>query len=1475
MRNVLVVAALALVGVACQPFLPPTPPDAAGAVVPAPASSAASVVAATAEPGDAVIRARKPDVPPVPAEVAPPASPRLGEAKAKDLDQKVQAYFAGHAGTRVYVQVDKPMYQPGETIWVKSWDLRARTLANDVADGSVTYELINPKGAVVLSKLVREQRGTGTNDFEIPADAVGGEYTLRVTAPDGTRGERPVIVNTYEPPRIKKKLEFVRKAYGAGDEVTATVEVKRPTGEAMANLPLTAAVRLDGQDLPRVKLTTDRMGEGLVRFKLPDQIEIGDGLLTVLVEDGGITESVSKSIPIVLKKVQFSFFPEGGQMVAGLPGRLYFEAKNTLGKPADVEGRVVDQVGNAVATFSTHKNGLGRMAFTPGTGKTYHAEILKPVGVVEKYPLPLAAESGCVLRAFDDLDGELTAVRVAVQCSQAQDVVVTAFQRESLLDSAVVKVTEGVPAVVHLEPRDNVMKRAQGIARVTVLDESYAPLAERLVYRNRRAGMKVDVRAHRPTYSPREQVTLAVTTTGGGGQPVAAELAMSVVDDTVVSFADDKTGHMLSRLFLEPEFADKVEEPNFYFDLSEEKSALAMDLLVGTRGWRRFEWQQVLNPPRPTVATSKGMALEGAGGAMAVDMMAAMPADKAELREVAAEAVLGAMDDEAPVRRGGERARPQRAMPPPPAAAPPQPAAPRMAVAAPAPPAPAKPMAQPVARAEAPAEPQAEVAHEKKKDMAAGRAMPVGKVADAIARARAAKGLQERKPMAIADRDMAEENVAFAKEQAMGWAPVRVFPAPSYRGDHAGPRTDFRETIHWQPNVRTGADGKATVTFYLSDAITSFRIFTEGVGSGMAGRDEAVVQSKLPFSMTVKLPLEVSAGDKVLMPLTLSNEKDRPLDVELDASFGELLSLDKPAEGGQPKLAAGARHSVFYPLTVTGQKGHSKVGFFASAGGLKDEFTRDVVVTPLGFPQQASWSGRVSGTESREFDLGDVVAGSAEATIKVYPSPVATMISGLEGMLREPSGCFEQTSSTNYPNVMVMTYLKEHDIADSRLVERSQKLMDSGYRRLVGFETPQKGYEWFGGAPGHEALTAYGILEFADMKRVYPDVDDAMVKRTAAWLKGRRDGKGGYLRDPKALDSFGSAAPEVTNAYITYSLTEAGILDFPEEIDAQSKVAAETKDEYLLALATNTMLNVPARKSEGVKAAGRLAALQGKDGAWVRADHSITRSTGSNLHIETTALAVMALLKTGAHRGEVEKGVAWMQNNRGGFGQWGATQATVLALKAMTRYAQANRKMDAPGAVTVTINGSPAGEVRYEAGSREPVTITADAKLFRTGKNTIALVHKGKDAVPFTVGVDYRAVKPATSPQCSVDLKTSLERTEVKMGENVRANVVVTNKTAGGLPMTLARVGIPGGLAFQTWQLKELKEKGLIAFYETNPREVILYFRDMKPSEAKSLPLDLVATVPGEYTAPASSAYLYYTNDHKTWVDALKAKVVP
>ena len=93
--------------------------------------------------------------------------------------------------------------------------------------------------------------------------------------------------------------------------------------------------------------------------------------------------------------------------------------------------------------------------------------------------------------------------------------------------------------------------------------------------------------------------------------------------------------------------------------------------------------------------------------------------------------------------------------------------------------------------------------------------------------------------------------------------------------------------------------------------------------------------------------------------------------------------------------------------------------------------------------------------------------------------------------------------------------------------------------------------------------------------------------------------------------------------------------------------------------------------------------------------------------------------------------------------------------------------------------------------------------------------------------------------------------------------------------MTMAIIGIPAGFSAQPWQLKEMQEHGVIDFYEIIGNNIACYYRDLAPNEQKQINFDLKAEIPGEYDAPASSAYLYYTNENKTWVGLDRVFVNP
>ncbi len=1338
--------------------------------------------------------------------------------KLDKMSSQIADYFARNPTQRAYVMTDKPLYQPGETIWFRA-DLRATSSLVSKSQMGMNATLTSPRGAIVAQKRILAKEGVAQNDFALDPEIEGGEYTIQLAADDGTVETKKIIINTYEAPRLKKSLEFVRKAYGEGDTVTAAIEIKRATGEAFADKALTGIVTVDDVEVARVPLKTDKAGTTTAKFQLPAKIARGDGLLTILADDSGVTESIQKRIPIVMKTMQMSLFPEGGDLVEGVPGRVYFMAKNTLGKPADIEGRVVDDKGATVAELTSVHDGLGKFELVPNADRTYRVEITKPAGITQTFDVPAAKSGGCVVRGVDESASRL---HVAAICSTSRTVFVEAVLREKRVAAGAIEVEAGKPALVEL-PIDGAL---QGVLRVTLFSTKQEPLSERLVYHGRGQNLKVSMTADRKTYSPRDPVKLKIQTTDAAGKPVKANIGVAVVDDTVLAFADDKSSKILSKLYLEPELGitpdDPLEEASYYFG-GKSDAVAAMDALLATRGYRRFEWQPVFAPPPPPMPTSTSMRwAEGAD-------MAAVPQ-----------------------------------------AAPPVP----MEVAKPEPKLDEKKPAKGMPRGEV-------VVAAKRVRANAGPVIAAGLVAKDKAKAEQKKEAERpwrggggRAQFAADDAWDGDEEMN--GRRVAGWSPVRVFPVPQYTKNYDGPRTDFRETIYWNASVDTGADGVATVSFPVSDAVTSFRATVEGVStSGIAGGGDVVIQSKMPLALDARLPVEVTSGDKIKLPVTLTNETDSDIDADLTASFGAAFKL-ATNPSGKIHLRAGEKKSLFFPLEVVATDGEGNVSLAVTARGLEDKLEKKIRVVPLGFPFEVSASGTAKGgiAQKHAFDLAGALPGSIKATVTMYPSPVASMTKGMEAMIREPGGCFEQTSSSNYPNIMVLSYLASSDAADAQLVQKTQGTLDRGYKLLTGYETKQKGYEWFGQTPGHEALTAYGLMEFADMGKVY-DVDQAMVARTADWLMSRRDGKGGFLRSTQALDSFGRAGEQTTNAYIMWALAEAKrTKGMATELAAVKKLGEATKDPYLLALVANAALLEKLPEADSfVK---KLAALQDKDGSFPGAKESITMSGGESLTIETTALATLALIKASPnseYESQIRRAVDWTNSKRGGFGQWSNTQATILGLKAMTAYTEYAKQMQASGAATLVINGQPAGTIAFEKGRKDALVWDDLASKLKPGKNTIEIKLDSAAALPYSIAVEYRSARPDSDPAAKVNVSTQLAKDTVKLGEAVKLRARVENKTADGLPMTLARVGIPGGLTFQTWQLKELRDKGAIDFYETRPREVILYWRALAPSAKKDIDLDLIAATPGAYEAPATSAYLYYTAEDKTWVAPVKVTV--
>jgi hypothetical protein len=1419
----------------------------------------------------------------------------------RELKKKTLEYASQAPEDRLYLALDKPFYEPGETIWFSIFIRDGETLKPSQKSDIVHVELLNPKGTVEKTLNLIARKGISGADFNLPAEAAGGLYKIRAytnwmkNEGEHTSFEREIQVQELVLPNLKMKLDFEKKAFGAGDEVIAKLELNSNENKPLAKQEIKYSVNLGGKNwLSKVGIT-DNEGLNYIHFKLPDALSTSDGLLNVIIDYKGNAESISQAIPIVRNKIQLSIFPEGGDLVNGTESQVAFSALNEFGKPADVSGDVVTTTGILVTIFSSFHQGMGVFSLKPQEGLRYVLRINTPRGINETYPVPEALLRGYVMHVDASKESELN---ISVLSTETENLSVVAQVRGKIYYSTEL---EAKPGINHIIFPTNAFPA--GVAQISLFDAKGIARCERLAFVNARKQLLVQIETDKEKYLPREKVKMTIHVKDDRGLPMPANLSLSVVNDQLLSFAADKTGNLLSSLLLEQDIQCKVEEPAFYFNAKEAKAATALDYLMMTAGWRRFSWEKVMAGDIPAAnypgekAILGGVVMDAATGKTVAN--ARIKCNGAEyVSDASGHFLLSKTDLYEPTTMfftadGFQQANRSvqsydqnlvvylynvnysnqyRNYPAAGAGLPGM--APQMAVPA---------GEEVIEREEFDADAKviaqqkhlrgrAEAKHDKPEDknlvVLKKEKQPDNNKSNAL------QGMKA----SVADdrlRVFGNDEGFNAGANPTVYYRARKFPETTYvKTNDVQTRMDFRNTVYWNPNVEIDRSGKKTVEFYLSDDITSFRASAEGLAvDGMPGRSEKTFFSQLPFELRAKLPIELASDDVVSIPLTLSNNTDNPLGGILHVEVPEgLQELSKTPE--IQTIMPGKSKTIYLDYKVLSKTGEQNFTVSFKSCGLSDAVSQKLKIVSKGFPQTLSFSGQETDKEY-SFSMSHVIAGSVSASFTAFPNVVSDLMKGVEGILREPYGCFEQTSMSSYPNALVLDYLKSTDSKDDKTLTLASNLLEKGYKRLITFETKDRGYEWFGSNPGHEALTAYGLMQFTDMKKVGQEVDEQMMSRTIQWLNSRKDGKGGFLRSNEAADAFGRATEDITNAYIVYALSEAGFTDLKKEFASAAEKAFKSNDPYQLALLACAGFNLK-EKEKANQALAQLLSQQSKKGSWTGLSQSVTCSTGQSLEIETTSLVILAMLKSPAPDVQtINSAVHYLVGSRNGTGTFGNTQGTILALKALTSYAKFNRKTNESGTVEVYVDGRKVATKDYQAGEKGNFVVGGlEAHLLKEGNHTLRVRYTGvKTPLPYSVLLNWSTSLPESDASCAVELRSSSSVSNLQVGETLRMQTTLTNRRSTGIPSTMVIVGIPAGFTAQAWQLKEMQEKKVFDYYEIKGNNLAVYYRCLAPGVVKHINLDLKAELPGEFEAPASCAYLYYTNELKSWSQLSKVTI--
>lgn len=244
-----------------------------------------------------------------------------------------------------------------------------------------------------------------------------------------------------------------------------------------------------------------------------------------------------------------------------------------------------------------------------------------------------------------------------------------------------------------------------------------------------------------------------------------------------------------------------------------------------------------------------------------------------------------------------------------------------------------------------------------------------------------------------------------------------------------------------------------------------------------------------------------------------------------------------------------------------------------------------------------------------------------------------------------------------------------------------------------------------------------------------------------------------------------------------------------------------------------------------------------------------------------------------------QNAIQWVSTRCSG-GRFGSTQATILALKAIIQYDVMRARATAPGTVSLRIDDEHVGSLPFDADTKDTLLFREFEGKLTAGAHSFELEMTGEAQMPYSASLEYYSASPVTERASRVTMSLELDKSGT-MSEGAVAEVLVKIGFAEGvdaekpLPMTVAIIGVPGGLEVRFDQLRELRTRGEVDAFEVREgNELVLYWRHL--AKQKNIRIEAIAAVPGTYQGRASRVYEYYADESKYWVqDPLRVTIAP
>jgi uncharacterized protein YfaS (alpha-2-macroglobulin family) len=1385
---------------------------------------------------------------------------------------------------QVLLTADKPLYQPGQTMHLRALALDLAT-RDAVIGQKLTLEVEDARGNKVFKKTQALSKfGIAAADFELASEVNMGTYTVRAILPHG-QAEKKVRVERYVLPKFKVALTTEKAYYLPGETASGSVQADYFFGKPVAGGEVVievSTIDIGVTKLAELRGKTDGNGTYKFEYELPKSFvgqpfEQGKAMVefhAMITDTADHLQGAYKSVPVVKDPVMLVIVPENRALVPGVDNRVFIAAATPDGTP--LKNAVLQISTNLTRTMfhqSTDELGLATFSFIP-RNEPVNLTVRMTTddgrrAIVTRTLDAAPSEEGIILRTSKSLTKTGDRITVSTISSvKGGTVYLDVIRNKQTILTRALEVKNG-EAKLPLNMTDDMVGTLE-LRAYKILPSEDIIRDTRVLIVTPADDLNISVSADKNTYRPGEDAVLNFTVKDMKNHPILTALGVAIVDESVFALSElqpglEKIYFTLEKELMEPRYeihglkpADLVLDKPLPVERAKQETqrqrAAEMlfaavpgqddfDIRVNTyqQRWEKLRGKVVeeMVNAHQRIVNALAKYRQDTGQTLTANQSLFYLAEKGyltikdlrdhwgnfyksdlqgqqtyndwfTLNSAGPDGKWGTADDITGINRYAGR-------------------------------------------------------HFLKDRFGGVQEEGVVMLDMAMPMAAAAPGMAG--PAGAVRREpMAANGVAQFKNMAASGAGK---PAESAAQPAVRLREYFPETMYWNPAIITDEKGRAQVRIPMADTITTWRMSLFGSSaSGQMGSATTPLRVFQDFFVDIDLPVSLTQNDSVSVPVAVYNYLPQAQMVKLTLEKADWFTLDtSPTQ--EVTMKKDEVKVVYFPITVK-EIGRFPLTVRANGTKMSDAIRRSIDVLPDGKEIRTTVNDRLDGKVTQKVTIPKgAIDGPSTIWVKLYPGTFSQVVEGLDGLLRMPGGCFEQTSSIAYPNVLVMDYLKQTKKINPELQMKAEGYINVGYQRLVTFECKQGGFSWFGNEPANQVLTAYGLLEFSDMAKVH-EVDPKLISRTQSWLASRQQGDGTWPADQGGI-AEGIINRQTgtlrTTAYLAWALAESGYAGSQVDKAVQYVKAhrGEAKDPYTLAVILNLLAVVDRNGEATANTANSLieiAKQTDKAAYWESGDtRTFTGARSGGADLETSGLAAFGLAKWGRNSGFLNKVLTHLIQSKDSYGTWSTTQGTVWSLKALL-YASGNAVGGAGGTVTVIANGKTAETFKITEEDSDVMRQVDLAELVKEGENDISLQYEGDGSLLYQIVGRYYLPweeaqrMPEGQPPMSIDVK--YDKTTLAQNDTATVTVTIKNLTRAIVEMPLIDVGLPPGFTLVPDDLEKAVAAKTISKYTPAARQIIIYMEKLDPGRTVTLTYGLKAKYPIKAQTPDSKAYAYY-----------------